>query len=278
MEYFADVPHIEYEGPQSKNALSFKHYNPEEIIEGQSMRELLRFSVCYWHTFRGTGSDPFGAATLQRPWDDGTNSVENALKRVDVAFEFFEKLQAPYYCFHDKDVSPDGASLQEANDNFDRIADKLLESQERTGIKLLWGTANLFSHPRFMHGAATSPNADVFAYAAAQVKKAMEVTHRLGGENYVFWGGREGYMNLIQYRYETGTGSFSPLHASWRLSMPRRLASKDSFCSNPNRKSRPSISTISMLPPVSTSCGPMICWIMLNSTLRRTMRHWPVIQ
>ena len=197
MEYFADVPKIEYEGPQSKNPLAFKYYNPEEILEGQSMRDLFRFSICYWHTFRGTGSDPFGSATLQRPWDDGSNSIENALKRVDVAFEFFEKLQAPYYCFHDKDVSPDGDTLKEANSNFDQIADKLLESQERTGIKLLWGTANMFSHPRFMHGAATSPNADVFAYAAAQVKKAMEVTHRLGGENYVFWGGREGYMNLF---------------------------------------------------------------------------------
>ncbi|MBN70509.1 MAG: xylose isomerase [Gimesia sp.] len=197
MEYFADVPRIEYEGPESKNPLAFKHYNPDEQIEGQSMRDLLRFSVCYWHTFRGTGSDPFGAGTLQRPWDDGSNSVENALKRVDVAFEFFEKLQAPYYCFHDKDVSPDGDTLKEANENFDRIADKLLEAQERTGIKLLWGTANMFSHPRFLHGAATSPNADVFAYGAAQVKKAMEVTHRLGGENYVFWGGREGYMNLF---------------------------------------------------------------------------------
>ncbi|GAB5445084.1 MAG: xylose isomerase [Fuerstiella sp.] len=195
-EYFPDVPTIEYEGPSSKNPLAFKHYNPEEQVEGRSMKDWLRFSVSYWHTFRGTGVDPFGAPTLHRPWDDGSDSLDNALKRVDVAFEFISKLQAPYYCFHDRDVSPEGSTLQESNNNFDAIARKLKEAQEATGIKLLWGTANLFSHPRYMHGAATSPNADVFAYAASQVKKAIEVTHKLGGENYVFWGGREGYMNL----------------------------------------------------------------------------------
>lgn len=197
MEYFPDVPKIEYEGADSTNDLAFKQYNPSEVIAGKTMEEWLRFSVCYWHTFRGTGADPFGAPTLQRPWDDGSESTENALKRVDVAFEFMEKLQAPYYCFHDRDISPERETLAETNSVLDQIADKLLEAQQRTGIKLLWGTANLFSHPRFMHGAATSPNADVFAYAGAQVKKAMEVTHRLGGENYVFWGGREGYMNLF---------------------------------------------------------------------------------
>ncbi|MCA9046808.1 MAG: xylose isomerase, partial [Planctomycetaceae bacterium] len=195
-EYFPEVQSIQYEGPQSKNALAFKHYNPEEVIEGQTMRDLLRFSVCYWHTFRGTGVDPFGAGTLVRPWDDGSNSVENALKRVDVAFEFMSKLGAPFYCWHDRDVAPEGATLRESHANFDTIAAKLKEKQGETGIKLLWGTANLFSHPRFMHGAATSCNADVFAYAAAQVKKAIEVTYELGGENYVFWGGREGYHNL----------------------------------------------------------------------------------
>ena len=196
MSYFPEISKIEYEGPRSKNPLAFKHYNPEEVVEGQTLHDLLRFSVCYWHTFRGTGVDPFGAPTLQRPWDDGSESVENALKRVDMAFEFISKLGAPYYCFHDRDVAPDGATLSEANANLDTIAAKLQEKQAETGIKLLWGTANLFSHPRYLHGAATSPNADVYAYAAAQVKKAIEVTHELGGENYVFWGGREGYMNL----------------------------------------------------------------------------------
>lgn len=195
-EFFPDVPQIEYEGPKSKNPLAFKHYDPDEVVEGQKLRDLLRFSVCYWHTFRGTGSDPFGAATLQRPWDDGSESVENALKRVDAAFEFISKLGAPFYCFHDRDIAPEADSLRATNKILDAVVKKLKDKQGETGIQLLWGTANLFSHPRFMHGAATSCNADVFAFAAAQVKKAIEVTHELGGVNYVFWGGREGYQNL----------------------------------------------------------------------------------
>lgn len=201
-EFFPGVPVIEYEGPKSKNPLAFKHYNPDEVVEGQKLRDLLRFSVCYWHTFRGTGSDPFGSATLQRPWDDGSNSVANAIKRVHAAFEFITKLGAPFYCFHDRDVAPEGDTLAESNKNLDEVVKALKDQQKKTGVKLLWGTANLFSHPRYMHGAATSCNADVFAYAAAQVKKAIEVTHTLGGVNYVFWGGREGYMNL----YNTDMG------------------------------------------------------------------------
>src|SRR4029079_834960 len=194
--YFPEVSKVGYEGPKSKNPLAFKHYNADEMIEGQFMEDLFRFILAYWHTFRGTGSDPFGSATLSRPWDDGSSSVANALKRVDVAFEFMSKLQAPFYCWHDRDVAPEASTLMETNKNFDEIAKKLKDKQGETGVKLLWGTANLFSHPRFMHGAATSCNADVFAFAAAQVKKAIEVTHDLGGVNYVFWGGREGYMNL----------------------------------------------------------------------------------
>jgi len=194
--YFSDIPKITYEGPKSKNPLAFKHYNPDELVEGKSMAEHLRFSVVYWHTFRGTGSDPFGAGTMLRPWDDGSASVENAQKRARVAFEFIEKLGAPFYAFHDRDVAPEGATLAESNRNLDAVAKVLKEEQQRTGIKLLWGTACLFANPRFLHGAATSPNADVFAYAAAQVKKAMEVTHELGGEGYTFWGGREGYSTL----------------------------------------------------------------------------------
>jgi len=196
MTYFPDIPKIPFEGPASKNPLAFRHYQADEVVAGRPMRAHLRFSVCYWHTFRATGTDPFGAATLQRPWDDGSESVDNAKRRVNVAFEFIEKLGAPFYCFHDRDVAPEGATLAETNKNLDAVAEQLKAAQDRTGIKLLWGTANLFSHPRFLHGAATSPNADVFAYAAAQVKKAIEVTHALGGVNYVFWGGREGYMNL----------------------------------------------------------------------------------
>ena len=194
-DWFPDVEKIQYEGPSSRNPLAFRWYNPDEMIEGRSMTDWLRFSVAYWHTFRGTGSDPFGAPTLHRPWDDGSDSLDNALRRVDVAFEFMSKLGVPFYCFHDRDVAPEGATLTESNQHLDAVAAKLKEAQEATGIRLLWGTANLFSHPRYMHGAATSCNADVFAYAAAQVKKAIEVTQQLGGENYVFWGGREGYMN-----------------------------------------------------------------------------------
>ena len=196
MTAFSDIPKVVYEGPKSDNPLAFRWYNPEEVVEGKTMKEHLRFTVCYWHTFRANGSDPFGAATMHRPWDDGTDSVENACNRARVAFEFFEKLDAPYYAFHDRDVAPEGSSLAETNKIFDAVADVLKEEQDRSGVKLLWGTANMFSNPRFLHGAATSCNAEVFAYAAAQVKKALEVTHRLGGENYVFWGGREGYQNL----------------------------------------------------------------------------------
>jgi len=193
---FFDVQKIRYEGPDSTNPLAFRHYNAEERVDGKTLREQLRFSVAYWHTMRGTGSDPFGPGTMKRPWEDGSDSVEMAIKRVRVTFEFLEKLGVPYYCFHDRDVAPEGKALRETNANLDRIAKVLKEEHQRTGIKLLWGTANLFSNPRFVHGAASSPNADAFAYAAAQVKKALEITKELGGENYVFWGGREGYSNL----------------------------------------------------------------------------------
>lgn len=196
MPAFPEISKIPFEGPKSKNPLAFHHYNPDEVVEGKPMKDHFRFSVAYWHTFRGTGSDPFGPGTMHRPWEAAHDSVENAKNRVKVAFEFMEKLGAGFYCFHDRDVAPEGASLAESNKNLDAIVKALKEEQQRTGIKLLWGTANLFSNPRYMHGAATSSNADAFAYAAAQVKKAIEVTKELGGENYVFWGGREGYMNL----------------------------------------------------------------------------------
>jgi xylose isomerase len=196
MHAFPDISKIKYDGPDGTNPLAFRHYNPDEMVEGKSMRDHLRFAVSYWHTFRGTGGDPFGPGCAVRPWEDGTDSLEMALKRVDVAFEFMEKLGVPYYCFHDRDVAPEGATLAESNRNLDAVVARLKEHQQRTGIKLLWGTANLFSNRRFVHGASTSCNADVFAYSAAQVKKALEVTKELGGENYVFWGGREGYMTL----------------------------------------------------------------------------------
>ena len=194
--YFPEVPAIKYEGPDSKNPLAFRHYDAAELVEGKSMKEHLRFAVAYWHTLRGTGGDPFGPGCAVRPWEDGTDSLDMALTRVDVAFEFIQKLGAPYYCFHDRDVSPEGATLRETNTTFDAVAKKLKAKQDETGIQLLWGTANLFSHKRYVHGASTSSNADVFAFAAAQVKKALEITKELGGVNYVFWGGREGYHTL----------------------------------------------------------------------------------
>jgi xylose isomerase len=194
---FPDIPVIPFEGVGSKNPLSFKHYNADEVVGGKTMREQLRFSVAYWHAMRNPLSDPFGAGTALRPWDDGTDSIPNAQNRARVCFEFMEKLGLDYYCFHDRDVAPEGKDLAESNANLDAVADVLEEEQKRTGKKLLWGTACLFAHTRYNQGAATSPFADVFAYGASQVKKALEVTHRLGGEGYTFWGGREGYSTLL---------------------------------------------------------------------------------
>lgn len=196
-EAFPGIKKIEYGGPKSRNPLEFKHYHADELVGGKSMKEHLRFSVVYWHTFVNPLADPFGPGTALRPWEDGTNSVENARNRVRVAFEFMEKLGAPYYAFHDRDVAPEGSTLRESHANLDAVAKVLKDEQQRTGIKLLWGTANLFSNRRYMHGAATSSNVNAFAFAAAQVKKALEVTHDLGGAGYTFWGGREGYQTLL---------------------------------------------------------------------------------
>jgi xylose isomerase len=196
MAAFPEIDKIQFEGPDSKNPLAFRHYDENELVEGKSMKEHLRFSVAYWHTMRGSGADPFGPGTMLRPWEGPDDTVDNAIKRVQVAFEFIEKLGAPFFCFHDRDVAPEGDSLAESNKNLDSVVNVIEEEMQRTGVKLLWGTANLFSNPRYVHGAATSSNADAFAYASAQVKKALEVTKRLGGDGYVFWGGREGYQNL----------------------------------------------------------------------------------
>ena len=196
MPAFPEINKIKFEGPSSKNPLAFRYYNETEKVEGKTMKDQLRFSVCYWHTMRGSGADPFGPGTMFRPWEGKVDSVDNAINRARVAIELIEKLGAPFYCFHDRDVAPEGATLAETNKNLDAVVKVLKEEQQRTGIRLLWGTANLFSNPRFMHGAATSCNADAFAFASAQVKKALEVTLELGGGGYVFWGGREGYQCL----------------------------------------------------------------------------------
>jgi len=201
-DFFPDVPRIPFEGPDSKNPLAFKHYDPEELVGGKPMREHLPFACAYWHTMRNPLGDPFGVGTAERPWDDGSNSIENAQRRVWAMFEFMQKLGVEYYCFHDRDVAPELDDLQASNDALDAVAGELEKAQKETGIELLWGTACLFVHKRYNQGAGTSPYADVFAYAAAQVKKALETTHRLGGRGYTFWGGREGYATL----YNTDIG------------------------------------------------------------------------
>ncbi|PPD74082.1 hypothetical protein GOBAR_DD28988 [Gossypium barbadense] len=195
-EFFPGVTKIKYEGPSSKNPLSYKWYNAEEVILGKKMKDWLRFSVAFWHTFRGTGADPFGAPTKSWPWEDGTNSIAMAKRRMRANFEFLNKLGVDRWCFHDRDIAPDGKTLKETNSNLDEVV-ALAKELQGDKIRPLWGTAQLFMHPRYMHGAATSSELGVYAYAAAQVKKAMEVTHYLGGENYVFWGGREGYQTLL---------------------------------------------------------------------------------
>jgi len=194
---FSKINPIRYEGVHSTNALAFRHYNPEELVDGRSLKDHMRFSIAYWHSFRGVGADPFGPGTISRPWETGRDAVSIAKNRMDAAFEFFTKIDAPFWCFHDRDIAPEGSSLAESNKNLDQLVAHAKQHQKATGVKLLWGTANLFSNPRYMCGGATNPDAHVFAYAAAQVKKAMEVTKELGGENYVFWGGREGYETLL---------------------------------------------------------------------------------
>jgi len=196
-EFFKGIGKIQYEGPESKNPLAFKYYNPDEVVFGRPMKEHLRFAVAYWHTFQARGVDMFGAGTAQRPWDHITDPMDLAFAKVDANFEFCEKLGVPFFCFHDRDIAPEADTLQETNKRLDKVVEKIKDRMKNSEVKLLWGTTNAFGHPRFAHGAATSCHADVFAYAASQVKKAMEITKELGGQNYVFWGGREGYETLL---------------------------------------------------------------------------------
>lgn len=196
MSYFPRVEKIKYEGVKTNNPFAFRHYNPEEVVAGKTMKEHLRFAVAYWHTMTQDGSDPFGLPTNQRTWF-GATEMDTARNRVEAFFEILEKLGAEYFCFHDVDIAPEGNSLAEFYKNLDEITDLIKEKMDQTGIKLLWNTANMFSHPRYVNGAASTNNADVFAYAAAQVKKGLDISKKLGGENYVFWGGREGYETLL---------------------------------------------------------------------------------
>lgn len=200
MAYFANIEKITYEGVQSKNPYAFKFYNPTQVIAGKTMEEHLRFGMAYWHTMVAGGADPFGVNTAVRPWDSYTG-LDLAKARAEALFELMDKLNMPYFCFHDVDIAPEGDSLREFYSNIDTIVDLLEGYMKQSGKKLLWNTANMFSNPRFMHGAASTSNADVYAHAAAQIKKGLEVGKRLGAENYVFWGGREGYETLLNTDY-----------------------------------------------------------------------------
>lgn len=196
--YFPEVSRrIRYEGPDSDAPLAFKRYNAKAKVGGKTMAQHLKFAVSYWHTFKGTGADPFGGAVYDRPWNLAGSPLETARHTMDAAFEFMAKLGVEYWCFHDRDIAPEGASIPETNKSLATIVAQAKALQQATGIKLLWGTANLFSHPRYSHGAATNPDPRVFAQAAAQVRRALDATVELGGTGYVFWGGREGYVSLL---------------------------------------------------------------------------------
>jgi xylose isomerase len=196
-EYFKGIPKIAFEGKTSDNPLAFKYYNPDQVVAGKTMREHFKFAIAYWHSFCGQGSDPFGAGTQNFPWDQSNDPVQAAKDKADAAFEFISKMGFDYFCFHDYDLIQEGSSLVESEKRLEAITDYIKAKQESSGIKLLWGTANCFSNPRYMNGAATNPDFDVVAYAGAQVKMALDATLKLKGENYVFWGGREGYISLL---------------------------------------------------------------------------------
>lgn len=196
-EYFKGVDKIQYEGPESDNPLAFKWYDENKVVAGKTMKEHLRFAVCYWHTFNGAGNDPFGPGPFVFPWNDSSDVMKRSYQKMDAAFEFITKLGVPYYSFHDVDLTEEGDSRAETQERVKKMVEYAKEKQKDSGVKLLWGTANLFTNPRFMNGASTNPDFDVVAYAGAQLKDAIDATIELGGENYVFWGGREGYMSLL---------------------------------------------------------------------------------
>ena len=194
--YYPNIPTIKYEGRDTTNPMAFRWYNPDEVIGGKTMREQLKFALAYWHTMCAEGTDMFGVGTIDKSYGT-TDPMQSAKNKAEAAFELMEKLSVDYFCFHDRDIAPEGATLTESNERLDEITDLIADLMKKTGKKCLWGTANCFNNPRYMHGAGTAPNADVFAYAAAQIKKAIELTVKLGGSGYVYWGGREGYETLL---------------------------------------------------------------------------------
>ncbi|MDG1043237.1 MAG: xylose isomerase, partial [Flavobacteriaceae bacterium] len=196
-EYYNGIDSIRYEGKESDNPLAFKYYDPERVVAGKTMREHFKFAIAYWHTFCGQGSDPFGPGTQNFPWDQSSDPIQAARDKADAAFEFITKMGFDYFCFHDYDLIAEADTLSESEKRLSTIVDYIKQKQQDSGVKLLWGTSNCFSNPRFMNGASTNPNFDVVARAGAQVKMALDATMALNGENYVFWGGREGYMSLL---------------------------------------------------------------------------------
>ena len=196
-KYFKDIPHIKYEGKKSENPLSFKYYNEDQVVLGKAMKDHFRFATCYWHTFTWPGLDPFGGPTMERPWMKLGDPLKMAELKLDNAFDFFNKIKAPYFCFHDRDIAPEGKTFKETKKNLAHIVNLMEKKMEETGVKLLWGTANAFSNKRYMAGASTNPDPEVFAYVAAQVKECMDITNHLNGQNYVLWGGREGYETIL---------------------------------------------------------------------------------
>jgi len=223
-EFFKGIGQIKYEGVESDNPLAFKWYDENRIVAGKTMKEHLRFAVCYWHTFCNTGADPFGPGTKHFAWDANTDAVARAKDKMDAAFEFITKLGVPYYCFHDIDLVDEGANIKEYESRLQSIVDYAKQKQAASGVKLLWGTANVFSNPRYMNGASTNPDFAAVAYAGTQVKNALDATIALGGENYVFWGGREGYMSLLNTNMKRELD-----HLAQFLTMARDYARKQGF-------------------------------------------------
>jgi len=238
-EYFegAEIPKKIKFNPNAdvQDLLTYKYYNAEEVVLGKTMEEWLRFSVVYWHTFRWFGADPFGPATQCRPWEDGTDSLANAKRRLRVAFEFFTRLGVKYYTFHDRDIAPEGSSLEESNRNLEEIANLALELQNQTGVKLLWATCNLFSNPRYANGAGTNPDAHVVAFAGAQLKKNLDVAKKLGAENFIFWGGREGYQSLLNTDMKAELDHMAQLF-KMALAYKNKIGFKGQFCIEPKPK------------------------------------------
>lgn len=225
MKYFPEVKtKVKYEGPGSDNPLAFKYYNAKKKIGGKTMEQHLKFAACYWHTFKGTGADPFGGAVYDRPWDQGFDQMDIAKQTLDASFEFFTKLGVKYWCWHDRDIAPEGNTIKESAKNLEIITDRAKAYQKSSGVKLLWGTANVFSHPRYANGASTNPDPLVMAHAGAQVRRAIDGTIKLGGTGYVFWGGREGYISLINTNMKHEREQFANF-----LHMSKNYARKNGF-------------------------------------------------